>query len=101
MSKDIDIGNGFSYRFFSESNVEGSTGLIITGPAVPQCKYPSFQPHGLCGGGLHFSNSLSAQKSGRPMWKVESWEPLTISPSIKCACNGQHGHIRNGRYEPC
>lgn len=98
MSKDIDVGHGFSYRLFTESEVEGSTGLIITGPAVSQCKHPSFQPHGLCGGGLHFENS---KVEDRPKWKVESLEPLTISPSIVCGCGGQHGYIRNGRYEPC
>lgn len=33
-------------------------------------------------------------------WRVEQWEPLTISGSIKRDC-GVHGHIRNGKWEPC
>jgi hypothetical protein len=33
---------------------------------------------------------------GQPSWTVESWEPLTLSPSIlrtECGC---HGYIRSG-----
>jgi hypothetical protein len=34
---------------------------------------------------------------GRPHWQVDSWDPLTISPSILCHC-GDHGFIRNGTW---
>lgn len=30
-------------------------------------------------------------------WTVESWEPLTLSPSVLCSC-GDHGWIREGRW---
>lgn len=33
----------------------------------------------------------------RHKWKVESWEPLTLSPSLLCAC-GDHGFIREGKW---
>lgn len=33
----------------------------------------------------------------RPKWTVESWEPLTLSPSLLCQC-GDHGFIRGGRW---
>lgn len=36
---------------------------------------------------------------GGAVWQVQSWEPLTISPSVLCSC-GDHGFIRNGRWEP-
>lgn len=32
-----------------------------------------------------------------PLWKVESWEPLTLSPSVLCSC-GWHGFVRDGRW---
>lgn len=32
-------------------------------------------------------------------WKVESDDPLTLSPSILCRACGDHGHIRNGKWE--
>lgn len=31
-------------------------------------------------------------------WTVESWEPLTVSPSILCGC-GDHGFIHEGRWK--
>ncbi len=34
------------------------------------------------------------------VWRVESWEPLTLSPSLLCKTCGDHGHIRNGKWEP-
>lgn len=38
------------------------------------------------------------ENAGRPKWAVESWEPLTISPSILCRACGHHGWIREGRW---
>lgn len=32
-------------------------------------------------------------------WKIESMDPLTLSPSLLCAC-GDHGFIREGRWVP-
>jgi hypothetical protein len=34
---------------------------------------------------------------GRQFWTVESWEPLTLSPSLLCSC-GDHGFVREGRW---
>jgi len=31
------------------------------------------------------------------VWDVQSWDPLTISPSVLCSC-GDHGFIREGRW---
>lgn len=33
------------------------------------------------------------------LWQVESWAPLTLSPSILCSC-GDHGYVRDGRWVP-
>ena len=35
-----------------------------------------------------------------PKWRVESREPLTLSPSILCRPCGHHGFIREDRWEP-
>lgn len=32
-------------------------------------------------------------------WTVEQREPLTLSPSILCRACGNHGFIRNGKWE--
>lgn len=109
MSESIEIGHGFNVRFFTEENAKPllgreSTGLIICGPAAPQCKHRGIalgaDTEKNCGGGISFTNSVIAKKEGRPMWQVKSWEPLTITPSIVCACGGQHGFITNGQYVP-
>lgn len=35
-------------------------------------------------------------------WQVEDWNPetFTVSPSLLCRHCGDHGFIRNGRWEP-
>lgn len=39
-------------------------------------------------------------KPGNPNgWAVESFEPMTLSPSIQCSC-GDHGYIRGGLWLP-
>lgn len=104
--KFIDIGNGFLISFYTEKDAEElmgkkHTGLIIRGPAAPQCPYKGVFAEmwsGMCGGGINFTNSRIAQKEGRPMWTVQFWHPLTITPSILCKCGGQHGFITKGQY---
>lgn len=36
----------------------------------------------------------------RHVWRVESWDPLTLSPSLLCRRCGDHGFIREGRWVP-
>jgi hypothetical protein len=31
-------------------------------------------------------------------WTVESWEPLTLSPSLECRVCGDHGFVKAGRW---
>lgn len=38
--------------------------------------------------------------ANRPLWQVESLDPLTISPSILRTDCGHHGFIREGRWLP-
>lgn len=33
-------------------------------------------------------------------WSVSSWDPLTVTPSLRCLGCGTHGFITNGRWEP-
>jgi hypothetical protein len=58
-----------------------------------------------CHSGLTFAGPVQAQlEPNRPVWQVESWEPLTLSPSILCAPDkggcGLHGYIRGGLWVP-
>jgi hypothetical protein len=69
---------------------------------------PNQQPHhaeffgpGVCEGGIVFDTPttqvLDAMHGASARWQVESWDPLTISPSVLCDC-GDHGFIRAGRW---
>ena len=43
------------------------------------------------------SETARRVSTGNPTWDVESWDPLTLSPSLLCSC-GDHGFIRDGRW---
>lgn len=76
-----------------------------------------YRPDGtLCEGGIQFDgewqrrvhaiNTEHARREGKPppayvAWTVESWEPLTVSPSLLCRAPGcsDHGFIRQGRWQ--
>lgn len=32
-------------------------------------------------------------------WRVVSWDPLTLEPSLLCRC-GDHGFVRDGKWVP-
>ena len=53
-----------------------------------------------CSGFITFEGSAWAKEFENPVvWQVQSWEPLTISPSLLCGC-GDHGFIREGKWVP-
>jgi len=53
-----------------------------------------------CMGSVVFGSDVAeAVSPGKDTWEVESWVPLTLSPSILCSC-GDHGFIREGRWIP-
>lgn len=57
---------------------------------------PAGQP---CAGFVTFASTMQRKiEPDRPnTWDVQSWDPLTISPSVLCSC-GDHGWIREGRW---
>lgn len=51
-----------------------------------------------CTGQITFAGDVQREISPNAItWDVQSWDPLTISPSILCGC-GDHGYIREGRW---
>lgn len=64
----------------------------------------------LCQGGVMFERAeLGKPFNAGAYWTVESWEPLTLSPSILCKvpldgtnltgpCCDDHGYVRSGRW---
>lgn len=67
-------------------------------------EHPAETETGRCCGGIQFDTpevrtviELS-RTPGRAVWQVESWDPLTLSPSLLCGACGHHGFIRGGRW---
>ena len=90
MANPIDIGHGLSIRFWEYPN----------DPTHQRAGFTLW--HGEeCVGGVLFDVPIAREREpGKVGWTVESWEPLTISPSILCYGSGLHGWIRDGRWVP-
>lgn len=53
---------------------------------------------GLCAGSMFFDCEQARRAfPNHPRWTVQSWDPLTCSPSFLCHC-GDHGFIRDGKW---
>jgi len=52
------------------------------------------------GGGMLDVPGVRDLMPDRAIWQVESWEPLTLAPSLLCRVCGSHGFIRGGRWLP-
>lgn len=101
MSEDwIDIGHGHKIRY---------TGWWPDREINPQYKdMPDIDKIGIIvdtGNGcksmaLFDLPGVAELMPGRPVWQVQSWEPLTLSPSLLCQLCGDHGFIQNGRWVP-
>lgn len=85
----VDIGHDVRIQFTSWRD-HGRCGLIED----------HLRPDGtVCGGGVLFDlPGVREAFPGRPLWTVEQWEPLTLSPSLLCTDCGHHGFIRDGRW---
>jgi hypothetical protein len=68
--------------------------------------HPNAQTGKPCSGGLTFDGPVQAEIDDRPRWTVESWDPLTLAPSVLCKAKvagvecGDHGFIRGGVWVP-
>lgn len=95
----LDFGSGYSGRWLGwspdrdiPSNAERYAGIADIEKAMLLITCP----HG--DGGIHVDVPGVKEVFGDHVWHVESWDPLTISPSIhrlECGC---HGFIREGKW---
>lgn len=100
----VDLGHDHWLSFFGwhpdrdlNPQYEGIPDVDKAGATVDHRK-----PDGsLCSGAITFDSPTmrAVGQSERALWQVESWEPLTISPSLLCKC-GDHGFIREGCWVP-
>jgi hypothetical protein len=89
MSERIDIGGGHEIEFVS---FEDDPKTAIN----DYHKKPDGTP---CQGFVSFKGGAWAKQFPDSGWDVISLEPLTLSPSLLCRTCGDHGHIRNGKWE--
>lgn len=113
---DLDLGNGVTLRWSAwapERDINPQYADEQEWPDVDRYGASIIFPDG-CRGGITFDGSVArkhneaaAARGGHqaPTWTVESWDPLTLSPSIldhgRGDCPGHHGYIRNGAWEDC
>jgi len=86
-----DIGHGVHVRF---TGIYGQPDDIKGGIIVAH-RHDDGQ---VCEG--HVTFDVPENRDDRPKWAVESWEPLTISPSVHNTGCGLHGFIREGKWVP-
>lgn len=90
---DLDLGAGH-WLAFAEYEGDARAGARV----------PHLKANGeLCEGWITFVGSswAAAFDNKIPTWTVQSWEPLTVSPSLLCRACGDHGFIRDGRWVRC
>jgi hypothetical protein len=88
----LDLGGGVEIEWTSWADHE-KVGFIET--------HDRPDGSGRCSGGVLFDlPGVRDAFPGRPVWTVESWEPLTLSPSLLCRICSNHGWIRQGRWVP-
>jgi hypothetical protein len=92
----IDLGAAHMMSWFvAYGQPDQRVGAIVWHPLTPQCSQACIDL-GQCGGAVLFDVSANVDTT-RPRWQVESWDPLTLSPSLLCHC-GDHGFIVEGRW---
>lgn len=103
--RNIDLGEGHSYRFFRWSperdinpQYDGIPDIERAGALVTHINKKDGTE---CESGIFFDEPdvRKVFTNPRSWWQVQSYEPLTLSPSILCMRCGDHGFIRNGKWE--
>lgn len=110
---DVDLGDGHYLKFFSwnPDDLPQNRELYNVPPGEPMPKVKRCgasvyhdKPDGTpCGAAVYFKDVAKDEAyekafGDRTAWTVESWDPLTLSPSLLCMVCGDHGFIRNGKW---
>ena len=100
---DLDLGNGVTAAYTCHAG-HARAGLLewhlCTGG---NCRDRDTGQPRRCGGSILFDlPGMQAAFPGRFLWQVFTFDPLTISPSVKCGCHGctHHGFIYGGKWVP-
>jgi hypothetical protein len=108
---DMDLGDGVRAWWTAWSPDRELNPKYADLPDIPRWglvyEHPAPTETGVCRGGVKFDlpevQAVLALGGfqGRAVWQVESWDPLTLAPSLLCSACGHHGFIRDGRWVSC
>jgi hypothetical protein len=84
----LDIGGGHTLVLVTPDGGTQPTGADVE-HVTPDGK--------TCTGWIAFDVPAQDWLPAERKWQVQSWEPLTLSPSLACGC-GDHGFVREGRW---
>jgi hypothetical protein len=100
---EIDLGLGHGLRFvgwhpdralnpqYADLPDCDLVGLVVSHPRGDD-------PSRRCVSGIQFDDAPAHIVDGRPTWRLETRDPLTVWPSLLCRICGDHGFIRGGRW---
>jgi hypothetical protein len=100
---DLDLGDDHTLRYYTWQPDPELNPQYRDLPGSSQDKVGAiishYKPDGsYCEGGITFDTPRTQRMNDEPTrWTVESWEPLTLSPSLLCDC-GDHGFIRDDHW---
>lgn len=104
----LDLGHGHVLRPYAWAPDQAANPWARDLPGDPDEAVGGIVEHqkpdgSVCAGGVTFDTprgrALAGRSPGGAVWQVQSWEPLTLSPSLLCSC-GDHGFIREGKWVP-
>lgn len=100
----LDLGHGHTLRFVAW---QPDRELNPQYADIPDCDrvgayvYHSTPDGKPCSGYVCFDTAPEPLRGDNTQtWHVESSEPLTLSPSLLCRGCGDHGFVREGRWQP-
>lgn len=111
MSGALDLGQGHTLEFVGWHPDDLPENRATFGVPLPSVERAAFSIAHLnrstgepcVSGGYLDSPELRrfpASFAAAAIWQVESWDPLTLGPSIRCLRCGDHGFVREGRWVP-
>lgn len=105
----LDIGSGHKVKFYSWSPDRELNPQYADMPDIDRCGLldEHVSVSGWDAGERHCGSVMFELPEVRTvpalvdgaLWQVQSFDPLTISPSLLCGC-GDHGFIRDGLWVP-
>lgn len=99
---DLDLGDGHTLRYFRWAPDRELNPQYAGIPDAPKAGaivgHQRPDDGSYCEGAVTFDVPAMRAQGREKLWSVESFEPLTLSPSLLCTECGDHGFIRAGRW---